>query len=233
MVKKVFLLVILLAGVNITVNAQANDYKKFIGKWIGNYDANGQTFTATLSFKEEGGRLVGVAESTEKEDGVPIDVEMLVIKGNAMRFELMSAIKYEGSLNEAGNIIEGKLTAMSGNLLNLNLAKVVEPVSIKNFIGSWKCVITDNEADKIIVLAISEKEGKLEGTIEIPEQNVGPFPLQKIIVDKNGISFEVLDGVLSYSGKYNAEKKTIEGTGVENGKATAANFVKDEKPVVK
>jgi hypothetical protein len=233
MVKKAVFILFLLTCVNLTVNGQSNDYKKFIGKWVGNYEGNGATHTATVTFKEEGGKLIGVAESTEKEDGIPIDVEMLVIKGNAMKFELMSAIKYEGTLNDAGNIIEGILTGMNGNLVKLNLTKVVEPGSVKSFIGSWKCVITDSEMDKIIVLAISEKEGKLEGTIEIPEQNVGPFPLQNIKVEGNAISFEVLDGVLSYSGKYNPDKKAIEGTGVENGKATAANFLKDEKPVVK
>lgn len=194
MIKKLALLIFVFVGISSVAFSQDNNIKKFVGTWTGTYEGNGQTYTASVIFKEAGGKLTGMAESTEKPDGEPIVVENIEVKGNAIKFELMSVIKYDGILSEEKKCIEGTLLGMNGEAVKLNMALKEAPVTANNtsiFIGIWKATINESGNEKMFVLVLTSKEGRLSGTIEIPEQGTGLIPLDNIKIDGNKLSLEL------------------------------------------
>lgn len=236
MLRKSLTVLLILIGFYAAALGQSNVNKKFTGKWTGTYEGNGQMYKASITLKEDNGKLSGFAESTESPDPSPMPMENIVISGNAISFEVMSAIKYAGSFVEAKNSIEGTLTGMSGDQTKLAFVKeeVKAPaLNAEFFAGTWKATITGGDGEKVIVIVLGNKDGKLEGTIEIPEQNVGPFPLENLKLEGNKLTFEIMSGAVTFEGKYNADKKMIEGVGIENGNPASINFVKDEKAPAK
>jgi uncharacterized protein len=236
MIKKISVFLFVFLGLCSIASAQENNIKKFAGKWVGTYQGEGQEQTATIVFKVENGKLSGMAESTENPSGEPMVIENIVVNGSNIKFEIMSVIKYDGILKEDIKTIEGTLIGMNGEGVKLNLALKdipVPAVSYKDFIGSWTAKLSAEEGEKIFILVLTEKEGKLSGTIENTTQNLSPIELSNLNTEGNKISFEIPAANVSYSGVYNVSKKTIEGMGTENQNGFNINFVKDEKAPVK
>lgn len=241
MFKRISVLVFLFLGFISISTAQENNIKKFVGTWVGSYEGNGQTYTATLAFKEDNGKLTGIAESTESPTGEPMAVENIVVDGNKLKFEIMSAIKYEGSYNEAKKMIEGLLTSMDGQTIKLDFAlkdnkdNTAKTGGYKNFIGTWKgtVIISGAEDKRSIIFIISEKDGIISGTIEIIEAGPDQTDVENLTIKENKIQFEITTANVSYAGRYQTEKKAIEGIITQNGQVFPLNLVKDENAPVK
>lgn len=212
------------------IQAQNNDYKKFVGAWIGTYEGNNEIYTARIVFTDVNGKLTGTVESSENASAGQMAVDDIVINGSSIKFTVMSSIKYEGTYKEEKNRIEGNLTGMNGAVISLDMIKEKSPAKENNFnhfIGSWKATLDDGGNEKIFILVLSENNGKLEGTLEIANNNSGSFQLDKIKTEGNNISFEIMGAL--YEGTYKQDKKTIEGTGTEGeNPPVAVNFVKEK-----
>lgn len=227
------LLVLLFFSLCGIISAQNNDGKKFLGKWKGSYDANNQTFDAVLTFTEKEGKITGGAESTENLNGGVMPMENLEFKGNVVRFQVLSAISYEGIYNEEKGVIDGVLIGMNGNSLKLDFKKEANAVNNKAFEGTWDASVDENGAEAIVQIVLTDKEGKLSGTIAKPESNMGPIDLEKLMIEGKKISFQIMDGVVTFTGTISDDSKKIVGVGAENGKEVSLTFIKKEKDQVK
>ena len=236
MIKKLTLALFVFLGLYSTAYSQDTNIKKFEGIWIGTYEGNGQTHTASLMFKEVNGKLTGMAESTEKPDGEPMVVENITVTGNTLKFEIMSVIKYEGILKEDKKMIEGILLGMDGQSVKLNMTLKEVPAAVNNdkfFVGTWKGTTGEAGDEKTIIFVVSEKDGKLSGTIEVVESSTGQVEVENLTIKESKIKFEITMANVSYDGVLKADKKIIEGIAKENEKAFPLNLVKDEKAPVK
>lgn len=99
----------------------------------------------------------------------------------------------------------------------------------KKFAGVWKGTLDMQGQTMTVIFTFIEKEGKLTGTGESPEQGGGAIALDNIAVAGNKIQFDITAVRAGYDGTYNEAKKLIEGTLVMGEQGMPLNLTKDEK----
>lgn len=99
----------------------------------------------------------------------------------------------------------------------------------KKFVGVWVGTIDAGGQVMTVIFRIQEKDGKLTGTAESPEQGGGAIPLENLTVTGNKIQFELSPVQGGYDGVYKEDTKKIDGTLVVNQQGIPLVVAKDEK----
>lgn len=102
----------------------------------------------------------------------------------------------------------------------------------KKFAGIWKGALDMQGQSITVIFTFIEKDGKLTGTGESPEQGGGTIALDNIAVAGNKIQFDITAVRAGYDGTFNEAKKIIEGTLVMGEQGMPLNLAKDENAKV-
>ncbi len=102
----------------------------------------------------------------------------------------------------------------------------------KKFAGVWVGTIDMGGQTMTVIFKLQEKEGKLSGTGESPEQGGGALTLENITVTGNKLQFEITAVQAGFDGVYKEDKKNIDGTLVINQQGIPLLLTKDEKAVI-
>jgi hypothetical protein len=78
-------------------------------------------------------------------------------------------------------------------------------------VGNWTGAMETPNGDFPILLHVSQKEGKLYGTLDSPDQGAKDLPVTVITISDTTLHFEVPSVGGSYDGKVNSDGTAIEG----------------------
>ena len=99
----------------------------------------------------------------------------------------------------------------------------------KKFAGVWKGILDMQGQSITVIFNFTEKDGKLAGTAESPEQGGGAVEVEAITVNGNKIQFEISAVRAGFEGTLKEEKKMIDGTLVIQEMGIPLMLTKDEK----
>lgn len=208
--------------------AQENNAKKFAGVWIGTLDMGGQTMTVIFKLQEKDGKLSGTGESPEQGGGA-IALENFVVNGNKLQFEIPAVqAGFDGVYKEDKKNIDGTLVINQQGMPLL----LTKENDAKKFAGVWIGSIDAGGQAMTVIFKLQEKEGKLSGTGESPEQGGGAITLENFVINGNKIQFEIPAVQAGFDGVYKEDKKNIDGTLVINQQGMPLLLTKDEKAVI-
>lgn len=103
--------------------------------------------------------------------------------------------------------------------------------NVKKFVGVWKGILDMQGQSATVIFTFTEKEGKLSGSAESPEQGGGAVTLDNIVVVENKIQFEITAVRGGFDGVYKEDKKVLDGTLVFGDQGVPLALTKDEKAV--
>jgi hypothetical protein len=111
----------------------------------------------------------------------------------------------------------------------LSSVSIAQDNNVKKFAGVWKGLLDMQGQTMTVIFSLTEKDGKLSGTAESPEQGGGAVPLENIVVTANKIQLEIPMVRAGYEGTLKPDNKNIDGTLVIQEQGIPLPLVKDEK----
>lgn len=99
----------------------------------------------------------------------------------------------------------------------------------KLFTGVWKGALDIQGQSFTVIFTFAEKDGKLSGTAESPEQGGGTISLDNIAVTGNKIQFDIAPIRGGFEGVYKEEKKVLDGSIVMGEQGYPITLEKDTK----
>lgn len=109
---------------------------------------------------------------------------------------------------------------------------IAQDNSAKKFAGVWKGVLDMQGQAITVIFTFTEKDGKLSGTAESPEQGGGAVEVEAITISGNKIQFEISAVRAGFEGTLKEEKKMIDGTLIIQEMGLPLALTKDEKAAV-
>lgn len=100
-----------------------------------------------------------------------------------------------------------------------------------DFVGTWRGKIAAFNLN--IVFHISEKDGKLTGTLDSPDQGANGIPADQVVVKDNTISISISVIGANYNGILSADRQTIDGKFNQGGGSFELTVGKNRTPAAK
>jgi len=111
----------------------------------------------------------------------------------------------------------------------LSSVSIAQDTNVKKFAGVWKGLLDMQGQTLTVIFTLTEKDGKLSGTAESPEQGGGAVPLDNIVITGNKIQLEIPMVRAGYEGTLKPDNKNIDGTFVIQEQGIPLPLVKDDK----
>lgn len=99
----------------------------------------------------------------------------------------------------------------------------------KLFAGVWKGMLDVQGQSFTVIFTFAEKDGKLSGTAESPEQGGGTISLDNIAITGNKIQFDIAPVRGGFEGVYKEEKKVLDGSIIMGEQGYPITLEKDSK----
>lgn len=104
------------------------------------------------------------------------------------------------------------------------------PAAAPAVVGDWQGALNTGGGSLRVVIHISQdKEGKLAGTLDSPDQGVTGIPFTAVSFKEPDLHFEVQKFGCSYDGKINKENSEIAGEWKQGSASLALGFKRGAK----
>jgi hypothetical protein len=179
------------------------------GTWKMTADApDGNTYKFDLVVKDAGGKLAGTVVSPQGS----IELQQVKFEGNTLTYVMPYEIgPIQMKLVLDGNTLKGSLTIPDGATGAVTGTSAAAAAGGGPVTGKWKIGAKSPDGGELkLTLEITEKEGKLAGTLSLDSGD--SIPVMDLKADGPKVSFKVPTGDATYDVELTASGNDIKGT---------------------